>query len=96
MKTHKFIFLLFVISGLLGCQDEEKAGFDCLPTNLQDGIIAFYPFTSGSLNDYSPNNYNLNNPTTAVTTTDRNDNASCAYLFDNLPENGEYLTIGKS
>lgn len=63
----------------------------CLPTNLQNGVIAFYPFSSGSLNDYSGYNRHLTNPTTASSTTDRSGNSNCAYNF--VISNNDYLTF---
>lgn len=92
MKTHKIILLIFIV-GIFGCKKDKKFEVDCLSSNLQNGIIAFYPFNNGSLNDASPSNNNLSNPTTATMTTDRNGNSNCAYVFDNLPQSGEYLTI---
>lgn len=63
----------------------------CLPTNLQNGVIAFYPFSSGSLNDYSGYNRHLTNPTTASSTTDRSGNSNCAFNF--VKANDEFLKI---
>jgi hypothetical protein len=62
---------------------------NCLPTNLQKGVIAFYPFSNGSLIDYSGNSYNLTNLTTATSGIDRDGNPSCAFNF--IAANGEYL-----
>jgi len=62
---------------------------NCLPTNLQKGVIAFYPFISGSLNDYSGNSYNLTNLTTTTSAVDRDGNPNCAFNF--IAANGEYL-----
>jgi hypothetical protein len=83
------IFLLIIF----GCnKSEEKSSApqaNCLPTNLQTGILAFYPFSSGSLNDYSGNNYNLTNPTTASSGQDRDGNPNCAFNF--VSANGDFL-----
>lgn len=64
---------------------------NCLPTNLQNGVIAFYSFSSGSLNDYSGYNRHLTNPTTASSTTDRSGNSNCAFNF--VKANDEFLKI---
>ena len=64
----------------------------CLPSNLHNNVIAFYPFSEGSIQDISGNNRNLENNTTAKPTSDRNDNENCAYLFQNNATNTEYLT----
>jgi hypothetical protein len=49
--------------------------------NINDGLVAFYPFTNGSLKDSSGNNNDIyfNN---ATVTTDRFGNANNAYLFN--------------
>lgn len=67
---------------LISCgKDDFKIG--CLPSSLQDGVIAFYPFDNGSLADESSNGNNLSNSTAAAATDDRNGNSDCAYAFDN-------------
>lgn len=60
-----------------------------LPSNLQIGVLAFYPFNSGSINDFSGNNYHLLNTTTASSNQDRNGNPNCAYNF--VKSNNDYL-----
>lgn len=87
------IFFLVLTIGIFSCGEEEEVfNINCLSPNLQTGVIAFYPFSNGSLADKSVNGNNLNNPTTAVSTTDRNGNTSCAYQFDNAQGNDEFLT----
>jgi hypothetical protein len=61
----------------------------CLPTALQTGVIAFYPFTTGSLADASGNSYNLTNTTSAAPGADRSGNPTCAFNF--VKANGEFL-----
>ena len=87
------ILVLIVVSGLLSCEKNLKIDFDCLSPSLQDGVIAFYTFSNGSLEDFSSNNNSLMNPTAAGLTTDRNGNENCAYIFNNLLQDGEYLTM---
>ncbi|WP_306350505.1 kelch repeat-containing protein [Flavobacterium sp. '19STA2R22 D10 B1'] len=68
--------------------------YSCLsiPSNLQTGLLAYYPFNGGSLADYSGNGHNLVNTTTAISASDRNNNANCAFEFDNIPNtNNEFL-----
>lgn len=83
--------VLFFIT--ISCEkSDEKTIFqqnNCLPTNLQNGVIAFYSFANGSLNDSSGNNYNLTNPTTASSGMDRAGNPNCAFHF--LAANNDYL-----
>ncbi len=62
-----------------------------LSGTLASGVLAFYPFGNGSLNDLSGNGYHLINPTTAYPTTDRGGSANCAYHFDMV--NHDFLTI---
>lgn len=95
MNIKSIIFILCLV-GIFSCGEEEKFTVNCLPSNLQNGVITFYPFNGGSLNDESPNTNHLNNPTTAVPTTDRNGNVDCAYIFDNAQPNAEFLTTTDS
>ncbi len=67
------------------CKKEETNNIACIPSGLQNGVIAFYPFSNGSLNDFSGNNNNLTNGTGAHAAPDRNGNSSCAFQFTNLP-----------
>jgi hypothetical protein len=60
---------------------EEAQVIDCIPVALQNGIIAFYPFDNGSINDFSGNGYNLTNTTTASPGADRDGNLNCAFNF---------------
>lgn len=91
MKIKLLTFILFIL-GMISCKDKEQFTVDCLPSNLQNGVIAFYPFNNGSLNDESPNNNNFTNPTSAIPSDDRNGNANCAFIFDNSQQDEEYLT----
>jgi Secretion system C-terminal sorting domain/Concanavalin A-like lectin/glucanases superfamily len=53
-----------------------------LPPALVPNLIAYYPFTGGSLTDFSGNGLNLTNPTMVpVPATDRAGYANCAYQF---------------
>ncbi len=88
------IFLVLTF-GLLGCKKEEFS-VDCLPANLQNGVIAFYPFNDGSINDESPNGNDLTNTTNAKATTDRSGNSNCAFEFNKFPGPIEFLTTSKS
>ncbi|CAM4298523.1 LamG domain-containing protein [Flavobacterium terrigena] len=88
----KNIALLLATTILLSCNDEDDKATkkaSCLPINLQTDIIAFYPFSNGSLNDVSGNNYNLTNPTTANSGMDRDGNPNCGFSFNST--NGDFL-----
>lgn len=52
----------------------------CIPDELQNQVIAFYPFNSGSLDDLVNSNI-LTNSTSANSTLDRNSNENCAFEF---------------
>ena len=60
---------------------------ECLNSGLKHGLVAFYPFGNGSLNDLSGNNHKLFAGTgpgqnLPVITIDRNNNSDCAYKFN--------------
>ncbi|WP_177765580.1 LamG domain-containing protein [Flavobacterium sp. I3-2] len=87
---------LFVSAILIfSCQNDDNTNTqnpstNCLPTNLQNGVIAAYSFSNGSLNDSSGNNYHLSNPTSAFSDADRAGNPNCAFHFKKA--NGDFLT----
>ena len=82
------IFAVIVLS----CNNDDNSPIpaaNCIPTSLQNGIIASYTFANGSLNDSSGNGYHLTNSTSASSDADRAGNANCAFHFTKA--NGEYL-----
>lgn len=89
LKNFTFIAILLAIS--CNSSDEEPSiqQINCLPTALQNGVVAFYPFNNGSLHDESGNNYNLTNPTSAIPVMDRAGNPNCAFQFE--ADNDEFL-----
>ncbi|MEZ4803011.1 MAG: LamG domain-containing protein [Gelidibacter sp.] len=93
----KNLIFKILVSALLflGCSDSDEQPniqqLNCLTTNLQNGVVAFYPFNNGSINDESGNNNHLNNTTTASATVDRNGNPNCAFQFNS--SNNEFLTF---
>ena len=58
-------------------------GLGCLPEDLKQGIVLFYPFSNGSINDMSGNGHNLKKvgEDAQTPTADRNNNNDCAYGF---------------
>ncbi len=88
----KLIAILLLALSFLGCGDDDIFQANCLPNNLQNGVIAFYPFMNGALTDNSTNSNNLSNSTSASPTTDRFGNQDCAYIFNNNQGNTEFLT----
>lgn len=61
---------------------EEETCLSLFPSGLQSGMIAYYPFSQGSLEDFSGNGNDLENNTSAVSGTDREGNQGCAFSFD--------------
>jgi len=91
MKYLKTILTILVFSLIFfSCTEDEDndendysvAITNCLPSNLQNNIIAYYPFGAGSVKDESGNNRHLTNASSAVSINDRNGNGNCAYEFD--------------
>jgi hypothetical protein len=87
-KTFPF-FLLLVLLLTLSCRKDKKP-IACLPQSLQNGLIAFYPFSNGRLTD-PVNGLTLINSTTASPTSDRLGNPKCAFKFTNSPTGNEFL-----
>ncbi|WP_033959714.1 LamG domain-containing protein [Psychroserpens jangbogonensis] len=93
----KTLFTIILISIFFSCSNDESTSSvdlniqltQCIPSGLQSNLIAFYPFSNGSLDDVSNSN-DLTNLTTASPTTDRDGNIDCAYKFESI--NNEYLT----
>jgi hypothetical protein len=99
-KTTLLICLLGIF--LVSCSttpDKSVLALDCLPLNLQSDIIAFYPFSNGSINDLSGNGHHLENVTLASPGSDRTGNSNCAFQFNNVydqqwnPINDEHLFL---
>lgn len=95
MKMNKVLILILVVF-IVGCKDDDELNVNCLPLNLQNGVLAFYPFTNGSLNDESTNSNDIINSTTANSSIDRNGNTNCAFQFDNMQIDDEFLITPNS
>jgi hypothetical protein len=94
LKPYLYAVLLLGIVFVISCKKSEpvsKMMTDCLPSNLQNGVLAYYPFSAGSLNDFSGNNHNLINNTTAASGPDRAGNPNCAFLFTHNNNLDEFL-----
>jgi hypothetical protein len=102
----KTLFSIAVLVGalafLFACHKEKKPDVvappppprdpgNCLPANLKTGLVAFYPFGNGSLQDVAGGGMPLVNGTGAHTGVDRDGNADCAYGFNG--SDGQYLSI---
>lgn len=91
----QFLMISFLASLVLSCS-KETTNLDCLPFGLRDHVIAFYPFSNGSLDDFSGNGFSLVNPNDIATSIDRDGNNACAYAFQGsseqyLSRNGRFL-----
>lgn len=97
--NYKLSILTLIIILLLGAcnknddDNEQPLSYDmtCIPSSLHSNVIAFYPFSKGSLDDFSANTNDLSNLTTAKPASDRNNNPVCAYQFKNDNTIVEYL-----
>lgn len=74
------------------CEKDSPNSSPCIPDDLMGDVLAFYPFTNGSINDFSSNGRDLTNNTAASGTIDRAGNSNCAFEFNNLPDPSEFLT----
>tara|TARA_B100001250_G_C19694916_1_gene742045 strand:- start:158 stop:958 length:801 start_codon:yes stop_codon:yes gene_type:complete len=94
MKRVKNIYIIGLLLIAVSCKknDNEEKIIPCIPSGLSNNVIAFYPFSNGSLNDMSGNQHHLTNPTSATSSSDRNGNTNCAYEFKNIPSSSEFLT----
>ncbi len=78
-----FIYLLFLpLISITACKKSDVA-ISCIPQELHENLYAFYPFTSGSIDDLSGNGRDLVNNTSAQPTLDRFGNSNCAFEFKN-------------
>lgn len=102
---NKLFFIFACTTTFISCKPELKEesksnlpvkNIPCLPANLTSHVIAFYPFSNGSLNDFSGNSNNLTNLTSAIPSPDRSGNTSCAYEFNNSSSPNEYLSAQNS
>jgi len=73
-------------------QSQKTEGETCIPEDLKQGMIAFYTFGSGSLQDKSGNGHHLINGTGALSGSDRAGNSNCAFVFKNTSGEGQVLS----
>lgn len=99
-RTRPVLFTALAFTAIMAvvlffsCKKDKVTGnAGCIPANLVNNVIAFYPFAGGSLNDASGNNHHLLNSGAAVPASDRNGNPNCAYAFSNYPLGNAYLVF---
>lgn len=97
MKMRIYYFCLAVIAlGLGACKKVNPPTINCITSALQKGLLAFYPFNNGSLNDESGNNHHLSNTTAAFASADRNGNSNCAFQFKSNAQSKDFLNTSNS
>lgn len=96
MHPQKILIAACLLTVMISCrkdlENENSRDIPCIPQSLSNSVLAFYPFSKGTLKDLSRNSHHLMNVTTAKPAADRNANDSCAYEFKNLPISSEYLS----
>ena len=85
-KNFRIIFCLAAFSAavFVSCNDDNEepvVQVNCLPDNLQDGLVAAYTFGAGSLTD-AVGNADLTLTGGVQLGVDRDGNTECAYTFD--------------
>ena len=80
MKIKSYL-LVFILGSIVMCSCSADQNQECIPSNLRRSVIAYYPFSNGSLKDHSIYNNRLTNLNAQVAE-DRFGNPNCAYRFD--------------
>lgn len=103
-EKNKFFAVIAIIPFLIlinSCEQAtvkpvtKKQNLNCLDNTLSDYLIAYYPFTDGSLDNYMNNGYNLTSINTIEKTTDRHNNPNCAiYINQNNQDQVLFLSTG--
>lgn len=88
---HAAITLLIFLAAC-GKENGKTRTVACLPPSLSQSVIAFYPFSNGSLLDISGNNLHLVSIGAASADTDRAGNPQCAYKVNNKGTQKAYLS----
>jgi hypothetical protein len=79
----KYIYTIILAIAFLACSDDDTTSPEdkiCIPEGLQENLIAFYPFSDGSIENTVDGSTpdNMNNATPGE---DRDGNANCAFSF---------------
>jgi len=79
-------YYIFVYDANSGCLIAHETvtinqGGDCLSSELKEGILLFYPFSNGGIEDMSGNNRHLFSVGSVSSTSDRFGNNNCAKEF---------------
>lgn len=90
----RFILFSVLLSMLFlfSCDKEESnPNGPCLSGTLENGLIASFTFSNGSLDNGAATGYDLLNMNNALPTTDREGNAQCAYFVS--ASDDSYLVV---
>lgn len=84
-----FILIFFVLfscnkgTGTYVRVEQNNVRLKCFPETFQGKVLSFYPFTNGSIRDFSTGNHNLSNTSNASSTSDRHGNTKVlSHLID--------------
>lgn len=70
--------------------------YNCIDNDLSDYLIAYYPFTNGSIDNYLNTGYNLKSINPVIKTNDRHNNSNCAiYINQNNQDQALYFYGGE-
>ena len=62
MKNLQRIAIALIITAFISCdRNGGNSKITCLPNSVSGNVLAFYPFSKGTLNDLSGNNHHLIN-----------------------------------
>jgi len=92
----KLTGVLAILVLVTSCEKDDGVNADmpCVSDSFSGDVMAFYPFSEGSLSDKSGHNRHLENTTSAIPGEDRFGNPNCAYYFDNSDSLSAYLSRG--
>ncbi|MFD1631594.1 LamG-like jellyroll fold domain-containing protein [Pseudopedobacter beijingensis] len=91
----KLAFLSVLVLGMSACKkDKEPSREDCddqIVNNYNNGLVAYYKFPGGSLDDFSGNNHHGNVFGNVVPTTNAAGTANCAVRFNGT--DNDYIKV---
>lgn len=92
MNLIKIASGICIIAVSVSCgKKKENKNLDCIPNGMKSIVIAYYPFPSGSLLDFSGDANHLTNIGGVISAPDRGGNLNCAMEFINLPTSSQFL-----
>jgi hypothetical protein len=91
----KYVLLTLTLLLITSCKKEDN-GTDpadkvCIPASIESNLIAYYPFSNSSIDDFKSDN-DLINENNAEPTEGREGGVNCAYKFSDASPNYLYMT----